>query len=275
MEKYIIDSIQRQIPETYTDGNGAHVIPRLFDPTRQRCSTDNSKTGLVSCSLLAGKNTHKYDGYTPACMAALPPVSGSCNCDCVDENGKPACYAKVMTRLPEVFIKFYLNTIEIRIDPVKFFELVENEIFSGPELMHPRMFRINDSGDIDSASYLAALTDMMRRHPGTQYGTYTKRDDIVTPEIIDTLPENLTLSCSPWKDISKPIGNLPQFIYDDGTDPEIAKLPHCPAVSKDGSRTGVKCCRCGHCYIAKPGERWAVYAHGPARKNKKGKDTRK
>ena len=57
------------------------------------------------------------------------------------------------------------------------------------------------------------------------------------------------------------IGDLPQFCYDNGSDPELAKLPHCPAVDAHGNRTGVQCINCRHCYNAKRGQRWSIYAH--------------
>ena len=253
---------------TYETADGKkHRIPRLWDPDRQRTSAANSKTGIISISFLAGAGA--YAGYIPAVLKKLmPSLTGTCNCNC------PGCYAKVMTRLPETYVKFYLNTIEMRLDPARFLALCEKEIYTGNVLTAPRVVRFHDSGDIDNAEYLKEMLAFIARHPETRFGTYTKRDDIVTPEIIETLPTNLTLSCSPWKDISKPIGNLPQFIYDDGTDPEIAKLPHCPAVDKNGKRTKVKCCQCLHCYTAEPGARWAVYEHG-TNKGKKERKTRK
>ena len=251
------------INSIYTTKDGKiHTIPLLWDETRQRCSAWNSKTGIVSVSFLAGAGI--YDGKTPECLkGVLEPINGTCNCNC------DGCYAKDMTRIPEIFIKFYLNTLEMRENPARFLALVEKELFGGHPLTWPRVVRFHDSGDIDNPDYLADMLSFIERHPAVTVGTYTKRDDIVTPEIIDALPENLTLSCSPWKDIAGPIGDLPQFIWDDGSDPEIAKLPHCPAVKKDGTRTGVKCCQCLHCYTAKRGDRWAVYDHSPAKKGRK------
>lgn len=247
---------------TYTTKDGQrHTIPALWDENRARTSAANSKTGIISVSFLAGAGA--YDGYVPAVLKEiLPAVNGTCNCNC------PGCYAKVMTRIPDVYIKFYLNTIEMRENPEKFLQLVENEIFTGNPLTAPRVVRFHDSGDIDNAEYLNAMTALIERHPETRFGTYTKRDDLVMDEIMETLPINLTLSCSPWKNVCSPIGDLPQFIWDDNTDPEIAKLPHCPAVNKEGKKTGVKCKQCLHCYTAARGDRWAVYDHSPAKKNK-------
>lgn len=241
------------IPTTYTDKKGTHIIPGLWDITRKRCSECNGKTEIVSVSFLAGSGL--YDGSTPECLSMLPPIDGTCNTNC------PGCYAKAMTRYPVVFLKFYLNTIEMRNDPERFISLIEKEIFSGNPLTSPRVIRLHDSGDIDNIDYCKAVMGLIERHPETRIGTYTKRNDIIDEYGIENLPGNLSLNCSPWKNICMPIGNLPQFIYDDGTQPELDKLPHCPAITKDGKKTGITCKQCLHCYTAKPGDKWAVYAH--------------
>lgn len=243
--------------------NGVHYIPALWDENRKRCSYSNGKTGIISVSFLAGNACHEYNGSIPDVLKENPifeGITGTCNCDC------PGCYAKAMTRYPDTFVKLALNTIEMKENPVKFFALVEKELFANP-LTAPRVFRLHDSGDISSPEYYSAMTDFIGRHPETVFGTYTKRDDIVKDEHGNVnKPNNLTMSCSPWITsdgvvLCAPINDLPQFIYDDGTNPELANLPHCPAVDKNGKKTGKTCINCLHCYTAKPGQRWAVYAH--------------
>ena len=60
----------------------------------------------------------------------------------------------------------------------------------------------------------------------------TKEEEICSAYGLDNIPDTFSLSCSPWEGHCNAIGDLPQFIYDDGSNPEIAKLPHCPAVGK-------------------------------------------
>ena len=246
----------------YDSKGHGHTMPALWDPARRRCSYDNGKTGIVSINLLAGDMAERYSGYMPAAVAAElalrdADITGTCVCDGGTCEG---CYALKMTRYIDVAIKLILNTMECKQDPARFVALVETELFSEP-LTAPRVVRVHDSGDFFSIPYFTAVLAMIRRHPECRFGAYTKAARIVTP-FLAALADNFSLSCSPWKGHCDPIGDLPQFILDNGTDPEIAALPHCPAVDKDGRRTGIKCSQCLHCYKARRGDRWAVYFHG-------------
>lgn len=226
--------------------------------TRNRVSRGNSKTGYPSINLLAGDRGSTYDGATPETFKGAT-VCGSCTGNC------PGCYAKRLTRYDNVYRMYASNTIEATTAPKAFFKLVECELYftkTGKPKRHPApIVRVHDSGDIVSARYFEELCAFVRRHPETRFYTYSKEADILTGYGLDNIPDNLKISCSPWEGYCAPIGNLPQFIYDNGSDPKLAKLPHCPAVSKDGHRTGITCKQCGHCANAKPGARMAVYAH--------------
>lgn len=218
-------------------------------------SKANAKTGIPSFSLLAGDINKPYSGYVSGKMKSLAAtISGTCAGTC------PGCYALRMTRYNETFNMLYTNTASARENPRATVAAVEREIFKNP-LTAPRVFRIHDSGDFFSLEYFAAWCEMIARHPETRFGAYTKAADIVTAYGLENIPANFTLSCSPWEGYCAAIGDLPQFIYDDGTRPEYALLPHCPAVDKNGKRTGITCAQCGHCYRAKNGDKWAVYAH--------------
>lgn len=235
-------------------GGNAYTLYELWATDRTRCSYDNGKTGIPSVSTLAGFSGHDYNGYLPEILKPyFGGVSGTCQCDC------EGCYAMKMTRFPNVAIKFLLNTIEAKTDPERFFRMVEDELFRNGNTWEN--VRLHDSGDMHNSEYYKAAMDFVNRHPETNFGTYTKRETLVNEYGINNIPKNLIMSCSPWKGHCEPIGDLPQFIYDDGTDPELAKLPHCPAVDKHGKRTGVTCNKCKHCYTADRGARWAVHAH--------------
>lgn len=248
MKKTIIDKSGKQ-----------HFIPDLWDPKRSRVSYGNEKTGIPSINLLAGDKNSEYDGSFPAVLKEAfdemgAKVCGTCSGNC------PGCYAKKITRNIDPAIKYTLNTLEAMEDPERFIRLCEKELYSNPIITY-KVIRIHDSGDFFDDRYYKAVMDFKKRHPETIFGAYTKEQKICENYGLENIPETFSLSCSPWKDHCNPIGDLPQFIYDDGSDPEIAKLHHCPAVDKNGKRTGVQCKDCLHCYRAKRGDRWAVYAH--------------
>ena len=251
------------------------MIPKNDNLVKVFISRDNSKTGIDSFNLLAGDASAIYNGATPKTAAALEKYSaaginpgeacGTCEGNC------PGCYAKRMTRYTDVFIHYAENTAAIKKDPAAVVAALETAIFADGN--NPELFRIHDSGDfvIDknpdgtpgekSYIYFSELCAMIARHPLTRFGAYTKAREVVLRYGIENLPENFSLQCSPWEGHCAPIGDLPQFIYDDGSNPELKNLPHCPAVDKDGRRTGVRCCECRYCYNAKRGARRAVYAH--------------
>lgn len=227
----------------------------LFKTSRPAAfiSKGNEKTGIWSANLLAGDKAAPYDGSTPHKFDGMARPCGTCSGNC------PGCYAKKMTRYDGTYTNYARNTVFAMTDPAAFVSSIEEQIYSGA--MIPRYFRIHDSGDFFSFEYFAAWCDMIRRHPETRFGAYTKENEIVEKYGLENIPENFSLSCSPWPGHCDPIGDLPQFCYDDGSRPELATLPHCPAVDKNGKRTGVQCINCRHCYNAKRGDVWAVYAH--------------
>lgn len=217
-------------------------------------STGNTKTGISSFNLLAGDKAHAYNGATPKnARAELLNVCGTCTGNC------PGCYAKAMTRYINVYNAYAENTLQAMNDPFGTVAEIESKLYGGATL--PRYFRIHDSGDFFSLEYFTAWVELAKRHPETIFYAYTKEAEIVTAYGVDNLPDNFTLLCSPWEGVADPIADLPQFIYDNGSNPEIAKLPHCPAVDKEGHRTGVTCIQCKACPNAKRGTKRAVYAH--------------
>lgn len=226
----------------------------LFNPNRLRLSYNNGKTGFTSWSLLAGGKNTDYNGYIPqAIKTAGLTCPGTCPHDC------QGCYAKKMTRVPDVYIKTYLNTLEARLDPGLFLALVFGELYKNCK--GQRFIRIHDQGDFLSQEYFNYTMHNCKVNNQWNFGIYTKCNNYVKAYGLDRIPENVVISCSPWPGISESLGDLPQFCYDDGTVPEFREYKHCPAVDKDGHRTGISCNQCMHCYTAKRGDKWAVYAH--------------
>lgn len=243
-----------QAPLFVVDGGGhRHYIPVLWDPERHRVSKGNPKTLIPSANLLAGDKSADYVGLMFPALRFLATVGGTCTGTC------PDCYALESTRYIDKFIMELLNTLEARQDPRRYVEMVEKEIYRPRK--KPAFFRIHDSGDFFSFPYFVAWLEMIERHPETRFGAYTKEAGPVLLYGPDNLPGNLSLSCSPWPGVCEPIANLARFYYDDGTDPRISALPHCPAVDRNGKRTGRTCNKCLHCYTCKPGDEIAVYPH--------------
>lgn len=211
----------------------------------------NKKTRIKSFNLLAGKGA--YNGALPGKLRGVV-CFGTCAHNC------PGCYAKKSTRYDNVFLAYLDNTLNAVNDPRGTVAAVERQLYGGRKKA-PQYFRIHDSGDFFSFKYFCAWAEMIARHPETIFYAYTKSNNIIIRYGVDNLPANFTILCSPWAGISEPIADLPQFIYDDGTDAETAKLPHCPAVDKNGRRTGITCNQCGACPKAKRGTKRAVYAH--------------
>lgn len=237
-----------------SNGEPLH-IPALWDSKRNRWTYDNDKTGIISANLLPGDAGQAYHGYTPNLLKACGEVvTGTCKGDC------PGCYAFKMTRIPAVFVKFLLNTIEAKADPGRYCWMLNKELNSNPCIAY-KVARIHDAGDFFSEEYLQAFFDeLTTKNEATRFYGYTKEEDLFKA-YLDKLPGNFNPSCSPWEGHCEPIGNLPRFYYDDGSNPELANLPHCPAVDRNGKRTGVRCNQCLHCPFAEPGSAWAVYSH--------------
>lgn len=97
------------------------------------------------------------------------------------------------------------------------------------------------------------MVDLAKANPNVRFYTYTKRFSWVEKYLEENkeLPSNFVINMSIWhKNYSNPYG-LPEFIYDDGTEEDVAKLPHCPAVGADHHETGITCARCKRCINAK------------------------
>lgn len=191
---------------------------------------------------------------------------GSC-CGCC-ATCKRVCYARAAYR--------YDDTIEANADNLFFARNYTEEYFKTVKetLNRKRAFRYHrwhSAGEIPFKTYLDGVVDVAKEVSKMKHYIYTKRYKWVNEEIGDKAnkPKNLTVLFSPpftcntmekirkWAKKNNPY-DYPLFIYDNGNDPEIAKLPHCPAVSCDGHKTGITCDICKRC---PNGFTTAVYAH--------------
>lgn len=232
--------------ETYFDEN-----------THLKVHSGNKKTGkgIWLVNLLPGDTPlTKNDG------TVLTNVAGSCGGCC--QNCKKDCYAAryVLFHHNSCVPSYASNTVLARHDVKTFFkelqDFIDRNIVS--------VIRLHSSGEIPTKEYLIEMVKIAKANPMVIFYTYTKRFKWLE-EVIDEygdLPNNLIINVSIWhKNYDNPL-NLPEFIYDDGTEPELENLFHCPAVERGGrDNNEMTCSSCKRCFKAKKGDKIAVYAH--------------
>lgn len=193
----------------------------------------------------------------------LTNVVGTCKGVCGE--CKHDCYAVRMarglfrSRCMPAWIK---NTILLRNYPQRVIDDIT--AFCVRKRSFQDVFRINTAGEVENVSQWLMWFKIAEDCPRTRFYIYTKSTAVLSraAEIAGgKIPENLTVNVSQWNNtVQNPLG-LQEFVYDDGTDPEVAKLPHCPAVNKDGHETGVQCRQCQRCTRRCDGQKTAVYSH--------------
>ena len=217
--------------------------------------------GIFSFSLLPGDEPITLKDGT-----LLTSIKGTCGgvCkDCIKD-----CYAMRDAKLHNnVTISAWgKNTIMMRRDMDGLMKKI-NKFIKAHDI---KIFRWQVAGEIESYEYLVKMNEVAKQNPDVKFGVYTKRFDFVKKYLDEheSFEPNLCVNISEWNhntdgyDFEK----LNKFVWDDGSDPEISALPHCPAVSKPttpggkGKETGVTCDKCGKCYRT-TGTKTAVYNH--------------
>lgn len=228
----------------------------LDNETTVRIQNGNSKLGrgIYTINLLPGDAPLTLkDG------AQLTNIAGSCAGCC--SGCKDVCYAvRDAKRRHNTVIKSQgNNTLLARFDRPRFFADVQRFI----DYNMIAAIRVHSSGEFLSYDYFCDWMTIAAKNPDIKFYCYTKRFNFVERylEAGNTIPENFTINVSIWKGNYANPHKLPEFIYDDGSDPELASVPHCPASDRNGNKTGVTCASCRLCISAKPGQRIAVYAH--------------
>ena len=228
----------------------------IDDETRIKIVNGNSKLGkgIYAVNLLPGSKPLTLKNGTQ-----LTNVAGSCaGCSKDCEN---FCYAvSDAKRYHTTVIKSQgANTLLARFDRDRFFADVQRFI----DYNMIAAIRIHSSGEFLSYEYFTGWIDLIERNPDIKFYCYTKRFNFIERYLKSggNIPQNFSINVSIWnKNYDNP-HNLPEFIYDDGTDPELENVLHCPAVDKNGHKTGMTCAACKLCINTKPGQRIAVYAH--------------
>jgi len=224
-----------------------------YKPQRKlHLSEGNTKIGkILNTNLLAGDDD----------INGRVTITGSCAGCC--STCKDVCYARSAYRYDNVIVANADNTLFAREDLDLYMDVLEQLI---KERKTFKFHRWHSSGEIMSREYLAGMIRVAQNTPAVKHYVYTKRYEWASE--VD-LPENMQILLSPpftcktkkqvmeWsKEHNKK--DLPLFIYDDGGDPEIGAMQHCPAVDKKGHKTGVTCDKCQRCIN---GMTTAVYAH--------------
>ena len=229
----------------------------------------NSKlgTGIGVVNTIAGDGLlTKKDG------SVLCNVSGTCKGCC--DSCKYDCYAIKSqlcnnTNLVHWARNTILATEHLEQFVAEFEQLIRAEGNKQKKQKSFPIYRWHALGEVPSVDYMREVFKMAEKFPEKQFYIYTKRFawlEQVYEEYDCKLPSNLSVLVSMWKDKDGRWNydnkySFAEFIYDDGTDEEIAKLPHCPATDKNGHKTGVKCIGCKQCVYATKGYRKAVYPH--------------
>ena len=153
------------------------------------------------------------------------------------------------------------NTVVMRHDMDKGFKQIKEQLLKNKA----SVLRWHSSGEIMNYNYLLHMIKLAVELPDVKFYFYTKRFGFIEQYVQDhgAFPENLVCNISEWNGNTKGynLNGLNKFVYDDGSDPEISKMIHCPAVDKKGHKTGVTCGQCGRCFSGNKGIITAVYEH--------------
>lgn len=222
---------------------------------------------LVKGNSKLGKGVYSYNllpGDKPLSTkdkGQLTNVRGTCGgcCDGCEE----LCYAvKDARRYHNTCIpSLGKNTVIMRHNMDDGFSQIKEELIK----KKAKVLRWHSSGEIMNYNYLLHMVKIAVELPDVKFYFYTKRFELIEKYLDECgdLPDNLICNISEWKGNTEGynLEGLNKFVYDDGTDPEMEKLVHCPAVNKKGRKTGITCDQCKRCFTANDGRITAVYNH--------------
>lgn len=199
----------------------------------------------------------------------LTNVSGTCQGCC--DGCKGLCYAISDARryhntcIPSLA----KNTLIVRNNLDGTFEQLRTQLIK----KKAKVLRYHSSGEIISYDYLLRMVKLARELPNVKFYFYTKRFAFVDKYMdkFGKFPNNLVPNISEWNGNTDGynLKGLNRFVYDDGSDPRLVNVFHCPAVNKYGRKTGVTCDACGRCFRGNDGHITAVYDHSGKKKQNK------
>lgn len=218
----------------------------------------NSKLGkgVYAFNLMPGS-----DPLSTKDKGQLTNVTGTC-VGCCDGCEK-FCYAiKDARRFHNTVIpSIGKNTVIMRHSLDDGFKQIKEDLIKNKA----KVLRWHSSGEIMNYDYLLHMVQLAVELPDVQFYFYTKRFAFIEKYLNECgdLPKNLVCNISEWKENTKGynLKGLNRFVYDDNTDPKMKSLVHCPAVDKNGHKTGVTCDQCKRCFSGNKGTITAVYSH--------------
>lgn len=267
----------------------------IIDPAKAKIhlSKGNSKIGkgIWSWSTLPGNSEHLLTLSSGKTAALLTDIAGTCSKHCESCFGH-GCYAVNSAKLHHnVVIKAWAeNTVLLRNGSA--FHMIDTFISkknakykkSGDAKdLVVKVFRINVSGEIESAEEFGNWNLLAESHPEVTFSVYTKNFESLS-EFVKKAKEvapNFVINISQWHHCADEFlaahpGLFNIFEYDDSnrkdndlSAEDIARLDstiHCPAVTKSGkhaktsSGEDITCDHCLRCYRKNSGHT-AVYSH--------------
>lgn len=230
----------------------------LNKETKIKISTGNDKIECCTFNLLPGSAPlRKKDG------TQLSFVEGTCTgcCEGICDGDCYACRDAIRYH-NTVIPRLTINTLIARTDLDDLFSQLQRELNRFP-LSRP--FRPHSSGEYFSYEYFSRMNDFAESNHNRKFYDYTKRFEYMERFYNEKggFPDNFAHNVSIWhKNYANPY-KFAEFIYDDGTEPELKGVFHCPSVLPNGKRNhNIKCGRdCFRCINAKFRQRTAVYAH--------------
>jgi hypothetical protein len=205
----------------------------------------NSKTGGIL-------ETKKIPGKILTIESQRFEICGSCCCDC------PGCYAKDSTRYHwNALLPIEIITQRIINEAPEFFKslIIKNTMLE-------RVFRFNESGDIETLEELELYNEIAKARPHCIFLVYTERHDFVK-EFMKTgqKAENLQIRLSFWFNgtkedadrINKEREGLPAFVACEDVEKaagffKVPKVCPCSYNTKENKTT---CHECGACFFNK------------------------
>ena len=225
------------------------------------------KISLVKGNSKLGKGVYVFNllpGSAPISTkekGQLTNVHGTCGGCC--DGCEDACYAIKDTRryhntcIPSLA----KNTLIMRNNRDGGFAQIKEELIK----KKVQVLRWHSSGEIEDYDYLLHMVRLAVELPSVQFYFYTKRFGFVERYIEENgaFPSNLICNISEWNGNTRGfnLAGLNVFTYDDSTDEILKNVPHCPAVDRNGHKTGINCDQCRRCFSANDGHKTAVYAH--------------
>ena len=212
--------------------------------------------GIYAFNLMPGSKP-----LTTKDKGQLTNVCGTCTGCC--DGCEKYCYAIKDARRFHITVIPSLgkNTIIMRNNIDKGFGQLKEELIK----THAKILRYHSSGEIENYNYLLHMVQLAEELPKVKFYFYTKRFEFIERYLNEhhKLPDNLVCNISEWKGNTDGynLNGLNRFIYDDGTDDNMKKFVHCPAVDKNGHKTGVTCDKCKRCFSGNKGIITAVYDH--------------